>query len=79
MSLKSLRLSVGKITKAYSNEKPGTIISQTPAGGSTAEEGDEVDFVVAEKKPSNGGNSTGGGNSQGPTPSRGSDNGKSDK
>ena len=78
-SLKSLRLSVGKITKAYSNEKPGTIISQTPAGGSTAEEGDEVDFVVAEKKPSNGGNSTGGGNSQGPTPSRGSDNGKSDK
>ncbi len=47
-SLSSLKLKVGAVTKETSKQAKGTIISQVPAGGSTAEEGSEIDFVVAE-------------------------------
>lgn len=54
-SLASIQLSVGSVTRQPSSQAPGTIISQTPEGGSSVEEGAEIDFVVAESKNSTGG------------------------
>ena len=77
-SLNSLGLSVGSVTKSTSSATPGTIIGQTPSGGSTAEAGSEVDFVVAESRSSSKPSGTSSGSSsQGSTPSRGNDSGKS--
>ncbi len=88
-SLASLKLKVGAVTEAESKQAKGTIISQTPTGGSTAEEGAEIDFVVAKAAPvHNSGkndkrdNNDGTGPSPqvpspgGKTPSRGNDTGK---
>ena len=76
--LASIRLQVGTVTRQIDKQAAGTILSQTPAGGASVEEGTEVDFVVAEPKPSGGGKSDGktGGNAP---PSRTGSGGKSDK
>lgn len=76
--LASIRLQVGTVTRQIDKQAAGTILSQTPAGGASVEEGTEVDFVVAEPKPSSGGKSDGktGGNAP---PSRTGSGGKSDK
>ena len=76
--LASIRLQVGTVTRQPDKQAAGTILSQTPAGGTSVEEGTEVDFVVAEPKPSGGGKPDGktGGNSP---PSRSGSGGKSDK
>lgn len=76
--LASIRLQVGTVTRQIDKQAAGTILSQTPAGGASVEEGTEVDFVVAEPKSSGGGKSDGktGGNAP---PSRTGSGGKSDK
>lgn len=76
--LASIRLQVGTVTRQIDKQAAGTILSQTPAGGASVEEGTEVNFVVAEPKPSGGGKSDGktGGNAP---PSRTGSGGKSDK
>ena len=76
--LASIRLQVGTVTRQIDKQAAGTILSQTPAGGASVEEGTEVDFVVAEPKPFGGGKSDGktGGNA---LPSRTGSGGKSDK
>ena len=76
--LASIRLQVGTVTRQIDKQAAGTILSQTPAGGASVEEGTEVDFVVAEPKPSGGGKSDGktGGNAP---PSRTGSGGKSNK
>ena len=76
--LASIRLKVGNVTRKSSKQAAGTILSQTPAGGASAEEGSSVDFVVAGSKPTSGGKSDG--KSDGGTPpSRSDGQGKSDK
>lgn len=76
--LASIRLQVGTVTRKYSKQAAGTILSQTPAGGDSVEEGAEVDFVVADPKADSGRNTDGktGGNAP---PSRSESGGKSDK
>ena len=75
--LASIRLKVGSVTRQASKQAPGTIISQTPVGGTSMEEGAEVDFVVAAKGSTGGKNE---GKSDGNSlPSRSGSGGKSDK
>lgn len=47
--LAQLRLKIGSVTKEESRQAEGTILAQTPSGGSDVEEGTAIDFVVAEK------------------------------
>ena len=47
-SLTSHKLIVGNITKTPSRQAEGTIVSQSPVSGSTAEEGSAVNLVIAE-------------------------------
>ena len=75
--LASIRLKVGSVTRQASKQAPGTIISQTPVGGTSMEEGAEVDFVVAAKG-STGGKNEGKSDGNSP-PSRSGSGGKSDK
>lgn len=75
--LASIRLKVGSVTRQASKQAPGTIISQTPVGGTSMEEGAEVDFVVATKG-STGGKNEGKSDGNSP-PSRSGSGGKSDK
>ena len=75
--LASIRLKVGSVTRQASKQVPGTIISQTPVGGTSMEEGAEVDFVVAAKG-STGGKNEGKSDGNSP-PSRSGSGGKSDK
>ncbi len=75
--LASIRLKVGSVTRQASKQAPGTIISQTPVGGTPMEEGAEVDFVVAAKG-STGGKNEGKSDGNSP-PSRSGSGGKSDK
>ena len=75
--LASIRLKVGSVTRQASKQAPGTIISQTPVGGTSMEEGAEVDFVVAAKE-STGGKNEGKSDGNSP-PSRSGSGGKSDK
>lgn len=76
--LASIRLKVGNVTRKSSKQAAGTILSQTPAGGASAEEGSSVDFVVAGSKPTSGGKSDGKPDG-GTPPSRSDGQGKSDK
>lgn len=75
--LASIRLKVGSVTRQASKQAPGTIINQTPVGGTSMEEGAEVDFVVAAKG-STGGKNEGKSDGNSP-PSRSGSGGKSDK
>ena len=48
-SLKSLGLKVGNVTRTDSKQPAGTVISQSPSGGTT-EDGSAVDLVVSNGK-----------------------------
>lgn len=76
--LASIRLQVGEVTRQYSKQAAGTILSQSPAGGTSVEEGTEVEFVVADPKAASRRNNDGKNNGNAP-PSRTGSGGKSDK
>ncbi len=46
--LKQLKLSVGTVTREKSRQASGTVLSQTPRGGTEVDEGTTIDFVLSE-------------------------------
>ena len=50
--LKSLNLRVGTVTEVESTKAAGTILSQTPVGGSETDEGSSIAFTVAKQEKS---------------------------
>jgi serine/threonine-protein kinase len=50
-SLKNAGFEVGKVTQQTSSQRKGTVISQSPDGGTSARPGREVSLVTAKAKP----------------------------
>jgi serine/threonine-protein kinase len=50
-ALEGAGLRVGKVTREESDEAPGTVIEQSPAGGEEVDKGDAVNLTVAQATP----------------------------